>query len=151
MSLTIVRKTKRPRRGVGKRAGLTGNDIVDVALMMSKTDPVSLARIARRLGVTPAAIGAHFDGGLDGLNAATSREALAGLLHSSSPRDWRADFRDLFASVAEVLRERPYLALWVGAHLSTDPILSRTWPSASWSHWIGLACRRSTSPWPSTL
>jgi hypothetical protein len=124
MPIKIIRK-KRPKRGIGEKAGLTRDVIIATALEVVETRSLALAQIGKMLGVTPAAVGAHFKGGLAEIKAAITHAILVDVASSVDPEQKpRAYFRGLFASVAEALHQRPEVALWFGSDLSDDYLVS---------------------------
>jgi AcrR family transcriptional regulator len=119
MPIVIVRKQK---RRAGEKAGLTREGIIDAALKVVETQPLSITPVAKRLRVTPAAVRAHFK---DGLATELTRRTLADIFAAIETHGrWQSSLKAIFVAFAHVMRTRPQLALWIGSDLAYDPLLS---------------------------
>ena len=124
MAVTIRR---RPRRKPGQRANLTIEKITAAAFDVLRTkglDEFSARLVAKQLGVSPAAIYVHFDGGFTGLKRHLASAALLKVSRPYGPTDSPADYlRDIFVRTLRAIRRNQGLALLIALELSTDQLV----------------------------
>ena len=117
-----------PKRKPGSRAGLTKPAILAVAtelLEAEGADKFSLRLVAKKLGVAPAVIHAHFKDGLGEVMREIARTALDDLTPPFKPHQDPKDYlRDRFRSILSTFRGKPTLGRIVLIHLTNDPFLS---------------------------
>jgi AcrR family transcriptional regulator len=123
MPLTI-RRVKRPVRGRGERANLTPDLIVKAAMEVLEDqglDKFSGRDIAKKLGVSNAAIYAHIEGGLPGLKKKIAYDVLKGIARSYRPKESPASyFRDIVLRLLTATRGKQALAHLIGIELASD-------------------------------
>ena len=109
-----------PKRKPGSRAGLTRPSILAVAtelLEAEGADKFSLRLVAKKLGVAPAVIHAHFKDGLGEVMREIARSFLDDLAPPYKPQqDPKEYMRDRFRSALKAFRESPTLGRLVTIH-----------------------------------
>ena len=127
MALT-TRRIARPKRGPGERANITIEKIAAAAfdvLEKSGLDDFSARLVAKKLGVTPAAVYGHFDGGFAGLKRHLVISALLTISRPYGPTDTPAGYlRDLFVRTLQEVRRKQGLAHLIALELSRDQLVS---------------------------
>ena len=124
MAITIRR---RPRRKPGERADLSMAKITAAAfdvLEMAGLHEFSARLVAKRLGVSPAAIYAHFDGGLAGLKQALVFIVLRDVARPYGPNNLPAGYlRDIFLRMLKAVNRKQALAELIALELSRDNLV----------------------------
>jgi TetR/AcrR family transcriptional regulator, tetracycline repressor protein len=119
-----IRRIVRPRRKPGERANLSLEKILVAALdVLDATglQDFSARTVAKKLGVSPAAIYAHFEGGLGGLKAAMVDVTLRDVARPYGPNDTPAGYvRDIFLRLLKAIHGKRPLAQLVAVELSAD-------------------------------
>jgi TetR/AcrR family transcriptional regulator, tetracycline repressor protein len=121
----IIRR--RPRRKPGERADLSMGKIAAAAfdvLEKAGLEEFSARLVAKRLGVSPAAIYAHFDGGLAGLKQALVFIILRDVARPYGPNDSPAGYlRDIFLRMLKAVNGKQALAELIALELSRDNLI----------------------------
>ncbi len=120
----IDRRVKAPPRKPGERANLTLTKIIDVALAVLDEhglEDFSARVVAKRLGVSPAAIYAHVEGGLVGLKTQMARVTLLKVARPYRPKDTPTSYLlDLVLRLLRAVRGKQALAQLVSFELAAD-------------------------------
>ena len=120
----FIQRTVRLRRKPGQRSNLSQSKIVAAALDV--LDATGLRGFQRAPGrqearVTPAAVFAHFEGGLAGLKAAMVNATLRGVAAARWPNDSPAGYvRGLFLSLLKTIHGKQPLAQLIAIEHSMD-------------------------------
>ena len=123
----ITRRVARARRKPGERANLSRAKIVAAALDVLEArglETFSARLVAKKLRVSPAAIYAHFEGGLAGLKSAMVHVTLFDVARPYGPKDSPAGYvRDLFLRLLKAIHGKQPLAQLIALELSTDHLI----------------------------
>ena len=126
MTVTI-RRVFRPKRKAGERANLTLEKISAASFdVLEETglDDFSARLVAKKLGVSPAAIYAHFEGGLKGLKQGLVFVTLRSVARPYGPGDTPAGYlRELFLRMLKAVHGKQALAQLIALELSKDHLI----------------------------
>lgn len=117
---------KKRKRKAGQKAGLTRAAIVAKSLaLQAQNSKLTMVRIAKSLGVAPAAVYAHFPGGLSEILTEMVRGVLSDVARPFKPNEtWEDYLRGLFAAVFNAFHKHRNIAVFFGGEIATDYCLN---------------------------
>jgi AcrR family transcriptional regulator len=121
-----IKKTLKPKRKAGTRAGLTKAVIAAAAAKRLEAGPggFSLRGLAKALGVVPTSVRAHFNGDVSEIFDEVVKAALENVARPYKPNKEAADYLcELLFGILKSLHGKPTIAILAVRHVSDNPVL----------------------------